>query len=601
VALAQASVELSAVYHRILDEESVGWSLSEEQRKRRQESRIELQPGGMGWAELRYEFRRPLMILTGMVSLVLLIACANLAGLLLARGASRYHELSLRVALGASRLKMARQLITESLLLAAAGGALGLLVAQWGGRLLAGYLPGYGETVLLELTPDARILAFTFLVSALTGVLFGLVPAWRGSRIEPMTSLKDRTAQHTGAGSGQRWHKVLVVSQIALSGCLLIGAGLFVRTVQKLKSLDCGFNREQLLVFELRAGKDSSRAQRVNLCQQVLQRLESSPGVRCASLSSTRSLTGADGGWGSWKVIADGVRPDAQEGVEITSVCVAPRYFETMGIPLLRGREFLPQDESARRASGTSPVPPVAIVDEELARRLFGDDDPVGKRLRSLNRPIPLLEVIGVARNARHSELRSRPGITLYNLETNYEGGYLFFYVRTLADPSTIAAGIRQIVREIDSTAEVAGLRAVDDLVNEHLFRERAVSELAGLFSLSALVLACLGLYGTLSYGVARRTREIGVRMALGAQVGDVLSLVIRQGMVLAVAGCALGLALAAAMTRLIASQLYGITSLDPLTFVAVGLVLLTAALLACYLPARRASRLDPIVALRHE
>jgi predicted permease len=597
----QASAEMSGIYRRIIDEESVRWRLSEEQRQRRLAQKVGLQAGGAGSTALGHEFRRPLVLLMVMVSLVLLVACANLAGLLLARGATRHHELSTRLALGASCWTLSRQLITESLLLAAAGGVLGLLLAQWGVHLVAGYLPGYGRTILLELTPDLRVLAFTFLVSAATGVLSGLVPAWRGSHIDLAATLKDRTARGAGTGLGQRWNKLLVVSQLALSGCLLIGAGLFVRTVQKLNALDCGFNREHLMTFELEVGKDSSQAQRTNLCHQVLQRLESLPGVRCAGLSSTRSLTGADGGWGSWKVVAEDAGPDAGEGVEITSVCVTPRYFETMGIPLLRGREFLPQDESAPRAGGTSPVPPVAIVDEALARRLFGNDDPVGRHLRSLNRRMPLLEIVGVARNVRHYGLREQPTINLYNVETNYYRGCLFFYVRTFTSPSALAPGIRQIVREIDPTVAVAGLRTMREVVDDHLSQDRLISHLASLFSLSALAVACLGLYGTLSYTVARRTQEIGIRMALGARAGDVLSLVVRQGMVLAVTGCAIGLVLAAALTRLIASQLYGVTSVDPLTFMGVGLVLLTSALLACYLPARRAARIDPMVALRYE
>ncbi len=597
----QAYAEMRGIYRRIIDEESVRWRLSAEQRQRRLEERFELQAGGAGSTALGQEFRRPLVLLMVMVSLVLLVACANLAGLLLARGATRHHELSTRLALGASRWTLSRQLIAESLLLAAAGGVLGLLVAQWGVLLVAGYLPGYGRTIVLELTPDLRVLAFTFLVSAATGVLSGLVPAWRGSRIDLAATLKDRTARGTGTGPGQRWNKLLVVSQLALSGCLLTGAGLFVRTVQKLNALDCGFNREHLVTFELEVGKDASHAQRMNLCRQVLQRLESLPGVRSAGLSSTRSLTGADGGWGSWKVVVDGAGAALGEGVEARSVCVTPRYFETMGIPLLRGREFLPQDESAPHAGGTSPVPPVAIVDEALARRLFGNDDPVGRHLRSLNRPMPLLEIVGVARNVRHYGLREQPTINLYNVETNYYRGCLFFYVRTSTSPLALAPGIRKIVREIDPTVGVAGLRTMREVVDDHLYQDRLISHLTSFFSLCALALACLGLYGTLSYTVARRTQEMGVRMALGAQPGDVLSLVVRQGMVLVVTGCAIGLALALALTRLIASQLYGVTSVDPLTFIGVGLVLLTTALLACYLPARRAARIDPMVALRCE
>jgi len=588
------------MFRRMLEEKATRWGLSDEERTEQRTRTIALRPGGMGWAESGHEFGRPLVILMGIVAMVLLVACANLAGLLLARGTMRHHELSTRMAMGASRWAVARQLITESLLLAAAGGLLGLFLAQWGVTLLAGYLPGYGETVLLKLSPDLGILGFTFLVSASTGVLFGLIPAWRGSRIDLAEALKDRTAGRMGAGWGQRWNRLFVVSQIALSACLLIGAGLFVRTVQKLNALDCGFAREHLLVFDLEADKDYGTVQRANLCREVLQRLQSLPGVRCVSFSSTRSLTGADGGWGSWQV-ADGAGSATGEGVEVTSVCVAPQYFETMGIPLLRGREFLPHDEPVTRVEGINPAPPVAIVDETLARRLFGNEDPVGRRLRSLDRPMPLLEIVGVAANARHSDLREQPGITLYNVETNYFPDCLFFYVRTLAHPSVLAPSIRRMIREVDPTADLGRLRTMHDVIDDHLFQERAVSQLAGLFSLCALALACLGLYGTLSYGVARRTQEIGLRIALGARAGDVLALVLRQGMVLALAGCVLGLVLAVVLTRIVSSLLYGVAPTDPLTYVLTVLLLLVVALQACYFPARRAAKIDPMVALKHE
>lgn len=599
----QASAELSVVYHQIVDQESVRWRLSEEQRRGRVERRIKLKPGGAGWTTLRDDFRRPLFTLMAIVGLVLLVACANLAGLLMTRGAARQRELCVRSALGASRLTLARQLATESLLLAGMGGLLGLLLAQWGACLLARYVPGHGETILLKLTPDARVLAFTLAVSIISGVLFGIVPAWRGSRVGLATALQDRTGNLMG--SRQVWNKGFVVSQISLSFCLLIGAGLLVRTVQKLSALDLGFNREHLMVFGLDIEKDYEQTRWVSLCHDMLERVRTLPGVRCVSLSSVRSLTGADGGLGPQKVAVPGVNPASEESLKVSNIGVAPQYFETMGIRLLRGRDFGPQDNPAVGVDPGKQTTHPVILDQTGARKLFGDQNPVGKHLQPIGLPPGLvlssLEVIGMVADTIHKDVRDGSSITLYSLETFYNRGFVFFYVRTLGNPLASADGIRQVVRELDPRVEVTGLRTMNDLLNEQLLRERLTSQLAGFFGLSTLLLACLGLYGILSYGVVRRTQEIGVRMALGARAGDVLSLVIRQGMMLGLVGCVIGILLAIALTRLISTQLYGVRPTDPLTFIGVGLILLVVVLLACYLPARRAAQIDPMAALRCE
>lgn len=596
----QACAELDVIFKQFLMEQAKKYGMSDEEWQRHYANRrIELLAGGIGYTGLRGQFKQPLFILMAIVGLVLLIACANLAGLLLARGTARQRELSVRAALGAGRFTLIRQLITESLLLAILGGVLGLLLAQLGVKLLVGYIPGYGETVQLEVAPNIRILAFTFIVSAFTGVLFGLIPAWRATRLDLVTALKDQMGNLMSCKSGQYWNKALVVSQIALSCFLLVGAGLFVRTVQKLKALDVGFNRENLMVFDLDLGKHYDDTRRANLYQEVMRRLENLPGVRSASFSTIRSMSGSEIGWGGpSKVAVEGPGSTAEESIEVRGTCVGLRYFETMGIPLLRGRDFGPQDEPTPdwRDQATRSV----IIDKTSARKLFGDENPVGRLLRAADRSSwPALEVIGVVGDVIHKNLRWGKRISIYRLETHLRSQY--FFVRTFGNPLAVAGGIRQIIEELDPIVKVSGLQTMNDLVDDQLVKERTISQLASFFSLSALVLTCIGLYGILSYGVVRRTREIGVRMALGAQKKDVLSVIIRQGMALTLVGCVLGVILAAAFTRLVSSLLYGVTAVDPLTFVLTVALLISVAFVSCWLPARRASKIDPMEALRYE
>ena len=575
----------------------------EKDRERFLNHRTELRAGATGYSSVRRDFQKTLVLLIVTAGLVLLVACTNLAGLLLARGAARRREFSVRAALGAGRATLVRQLVTESLLLAAVGGVLGLLLAQWGVRLLANYIPGYGTTVHLTLTPDLRVLLFTFVVSAGTGVLFGLLPAWCGTRLEVVTALKEQAGSITRRESGRFWNKALVVAQIALSCCLLIGAGLFVRTVQNLKGLDVGFNRENLTVFDLDLGKDYDNARWLNLRQELLRRLEGLPGAVSATFSNIQSLGGAEGSWGGpYKVAATGSGSSAEEGLEIRGTAVGPRYFETMGVPVRRGRSFTPEDEElAAQAGQTKPATRTIILDETSARRLFGDEDPVGKLLRPIESSWPPMEVIGVVQDVIHKNLRKGPRISIYALETRRWAGLTFFYVRSLGHPLSAAAGIRRIVRELDPKVEVSGLQTVNELVDEQVLQERTISHLAGFFSLSALALACLGLYGILSYNVVRRTREMGIRMALGAQRRNVIGVVLRQGMTLTLLGCAAGMLLAMVLTRVVSSLLYGVTPTDPVTFVLTVLLLGLVAFVSCWLPARRAAKIDPMVALRCE
>ncbi len=596
---AQARDELNVVFQRMRLDEAKARELSGTKRQEFLSHRIELRPAGTGFTPLRSDFQRLLFILMAIVGLVLLVACTNLAGLLLTRAAARGREFSVRAALGAGRWVVMRQLVTESLLLAGAGGVLGLLSAQWGVQLLAHYIPEYGETIQLRLTPDLSILAFTFLISIGTGLLFGLLPAWRTTRLDLVTTLKNEAGAVSGHAPGQFWNKALVVAQTALTCLLLIGAGLFVRTLVTLKNLDAGIHRENLMVFglELPGGHDSVRGAHLPL--EILRQLETLPGVYSASLASVFSM-GNRAGYFMPNLMTDAVAAKTSRGLHCEGIGVGPSYLKTMGISLLAGRDFGPRDLPAEGAGKIESALRPVILSESTARGLFGSENPVGRHLWESGHSEPTLEVIGVARDTKHRRLRDQASATLfYHVEV--EDPDVAFYVRAQGSALSLAPGVRRIIREIAPEVEVIGLRTMESVVDDQLFRERALSKLASFFGLLALVLACLGLYGILSYAVTRRTREIGIRMALGAQKHNMLVAVIRQGMTLVLIGCGLGVILAVAFTRVVSSLLYGVTPTDPLTFVSTVLLLSVVALVSCWLPARRAAKIDPMVALRYE
>jgi len=558
---------------------------------------VRLETGGGGYT-LRNQFRQPLLILMTTVALVLLIACVNVANLLLSRAATRRKEMAVRLAVGAGRFRLIRQLLTESLLLAMIGGVAGLFIARVCARALLAYLPEQTR-VALDVSPDAPVLGFTLAISVLTGLLFGLAPAWQATRIDLTTSLKDQ-AGASASRSRLALNKLLVVTQVALSLFLLIGAGLFVRSLRNLKSLDTGFDHENIVQFSIDPGGGYNLEQSVNLNKQMLSRLEALPGARSATLSNS-GLLSPYGTISGVTLPGDARRSD--EHPPCWTLSVGPRFFETMKMPILAGREFGPQDERPApqdNQSAQNSQPRHVVINQMMARYFFGDENPIGKRL--ILEQQEELEIIGVAKGAKYRSLREPATHTfyLYYFEQPRPRN-MTLYLRTGGDPIDYAATVQRLVREIDPQLQVVELRTMTDLVDESLMQERFIAQTASAFSLFALLLACVGLYGVMSYAVARRTNEIGVRMALGALPANVVGIVMREVMLLVVLGVGIGLAAAKAATRLVSTLLFGLTPTDPLTIALATLLMIGVAALAGYLPARRASRIDPMVALRCE
>jgi predicted permease len=557
---------------------------------------IRLETGSAGYT-LRQQFRQPLFILMTTVGLVLLIACVNVANLLLARAASRRKEISVRLAVGAGRFRLIRQLLTESLLLAMIGGAAGLFLARLFTRALLNYLPEQTRGAL-DVTPDARVLGFTLAISVLTGLLFGLAPAWQATRVNLTASLKDQ-AGASASRSRLALNKLLVVTQVALSLLLLIGAGLFVRSLRNLKGLDTGFDYEHIIQFSIDSGSGYNLAQDLNLSREMLSRLEALPGARSATLSNTGLLNP----YGTITAVTlPGDTKPSYENPRCWVLRAGPRFFETMKTPILFGREFGPQDERPAQPDDQSAenAPPLhAVINQTMARHFFGDENPVGRRFIDEGQE---LEIIGVAKGGKYRSLREPAPHTYYRYYFEQPSrSYTMFQLRAGGDPGSYAATIQRIVREIDPQLQVVDLRTMTDVVNESLINERFVAQTAGAFSLFALLLACVGLYGVMSYAVSRRTNEIGIRMALGALPGNVVRIVMREALLLVVLGVGIGLAAAAATTRFVSTLLFGLEPTDPLTIALATLIMIVVAALAGYLPARRASRIDPIEALRYE
>src|SRR5262245_38455184 len=552
-------------------------------------ARIELSPGGRGLPDFRARFSKPLRILMAVVGLVLLIACANVANLLLARATTRGREVAIRLAIGAGRFRLIRQFLTESVLLGAVGGALGLLLAWWGSYFLLVLVSGDSSAIPIDVTPNARILGFTILVSLLTALIFGLAPALAATRQDVNAALK-MTALARPRLSLSRF---LVIAQVALSLLLLTGAGLFVRTLRNLSALDLGFAAESVIQASINPHASGYKQEQLpDLYRRLLERLNSAPGVSSASMAGSGFRTGTSR---SCCISVEGYAHQPDEDRQVQTNRVTPGYFQTMGLPLLIGRDFMPQE------AGSKPVgfPNVAIINETMARYYFGEANPLGKRF-GWGDPPQLkfdIEIIGVVKDANYGSLRDKTQRLIYFPQQ----GETLLVARAAGPVAPLAAIIRREIEAVDKSLEISSVRTVPQLRDQALIQERLLAELSSFFGLLALLLACIGLYGVMSYDVARRTHEIGVRMALGAEAMDVVRLVMRETMLLVGIGFFAGLCAALAATRLIAILLYGFPPNDLLTIGLASLPLLTVAALAGYLPARRAARVDPMVTLKCE
>ena len=541
---------------------------------------LAVQPGAGGFvSEARAKGGPILGIMLVVVVLVQVLACANVASLSLARLAARRRELAARTALGASRGRIVRQLLTEALLLVAGGAVLGLLLVHWG--FLAARARG------IEASPGGWILLFALGMSLLTGVVVALVPALRSSRIDLTSELKSQGS--TVAGGGRpRLQQMLVILQLAVCGCLLVGTGYFVRTVQALRHVDLGFEPDKLLLVAIETPGDYDAPRRKTLAQDLLRGVAAVPGVARATTSTTGLLSG---GTSAGTIGVEGYTPQADEDMTARFVFAGPDFFATLGLPLVRGRGL----EFADVFSPTNPAK--VVINEAMVRRFFGATDPIGRRIRWGKSEF---EIVGVARNSKYRSLREENPLICY-IPLPQAGARLSLQVRTESAPHGLVSAVTAAIRQKDPNARILYTQTMDDVMRQATGDERMTAVGVGAFSVLALLLTSLGLYGLLAYNVTQRTREIGVRMALGGRPGNIIALILKQGLALTVIGWAVGIIAAMGLVRFVASRLYGVSGSDPLVLIGSGALLVAVAMLACWLPARRATKIDPMIALRAE
>ena len=568
-----------------------GSALSPADQKAFLNQRLKLSPAATGASQIRGQFAEPLTVLLAAAGLVLLIACANLGNLLLARATARTREVSVRLALGAARGRIVRQLLTESMVVALLGGTTGL-AAAW--LLRVGLIHLVSDSIHLPATPDARVLGFIFALTLAAGLILGLLPALRTMGINAAAGLKEQGRGLTASAAWLRAGKLVVVAQLALSLPLLVGAGLLVQTMHNLQQVDLGYAKERLLMVQIdaqTAGYDESR--QVALFQQLLERVRAVPGVRAATYSNNGLFLGNDNGG---EIVVEGYTAKGDNDRGSLYDHVGPNYFSTLGIPLLRGREITERDHP----SGIR----VCVINETFAKQFFEGRNPLGMHVTHVfGNQRSTFEVVGVARDSRLGGLRGNVARRFYVPATqsiitlNHAG----FAIRTVAEPSSVVAAVRRAILSWDPNLSITVARPFDELVDERMVQDRLLARLSMAFGVVALLLAAIGLYGVLSYGVSQRINEIGIRKALGAQYGTVMAMILRETGLLLVVGVVAGVALAAMGMRLITSRLFGLAPTDPLAFAVAIAVLAGVALTAAWLPAYRASRVDPLVALRYE
>jgi len=534
-------------------------------------------------------FRPVLTVLMLVVAIVLLIACANVSNLILARGLGRRKEIAIRLSVGASRMRLMRQFLTESTLLAMVGGLAGLALAKWGAQLLVLYTPPASLPIHLTIEMDGRVFAFTLVVSVLTGLVFGLAPALQSSNPHLVTALKDETVRFGGAHGKSRLRSLLVIAQVALSLILLIAAALFLQSLKKAQVIDPGFDPNHVLSasFDLLAN-GYSRDQGKNFQKELLERVQAIPGVDSASF--IRRLPLGFAGTSSTSVTIEGYVPRPNEEVVITLNWVGPSYFHTMRTPVLSGRDFAPQDEASSQR--------FVIINQAMADRYWKGRNPVGQRMQVGSTGC---EVIGVVKTGKYESLGEDPMPYMFLPLSQFYQPDATLLLRVDADPATYQSAVREVVRSMDSHLPLFDIIRLSDYMDTPIFAPRFAASFLGLFGLMALMLAMVGLYSVMAYSVLQRNHEIGIRMALGAQRKDILTLVARQAVFLTGTGITIGLAGTFGVTRFARSMLFGVSPGDPLTYLGLSLALSLVAVLACYLPARRATQVDPLVALRYE
>jgi predicted permease len=553
---------------------------------------LHLEKAATGYSHLRNDFSTALIVLMCMVGLVLLIACANVANLLIARAFARQKEIAVRLSLGASRGQLVRQLLVESMLLSFTGGAAGILLAVSMTKGLLALVPVEGNQLLIRAEPDLRILSFTLSLTFLTGLIFGLVPALRASRPDLWTTLKDAMGSIAGTGGSLFLRKGLVTAQVALSFLLLFGAGLFVRSLQNLRLVDTGFrDMDNLVTFQVApalSGYDAPRT--VHFYEELLNNIRAVPGVRTAGLASVALLSGDE--WDS-QTMVEGYNSKESEDMQAFMNSISPGYFATMGIPLKEGRDF---DRRDMRDDSK-----VAIVNEHFERHFFGNKSAIGRHLGRGGGPGTKFEteIVGVVADSLYEG--PRDGIHRQVFVPNWGNQGVAFYVRAGLGSVSAYGAMRSEVRKLDASMPVYQLKTLSAQLDEMLLTDRLIAMLSAGFGFLATLLAALGLYGVMAFVVARRTKELGVRMALGAQAGSVIWLVMKDVLLLLVLGLAVGIPAAIGLGHFVATQLYGIKANDPAIAAASMVVLIVVAALAGFIPARRASRIDPIMALRYE